>query len=108
VPAALVIAVCRPQVPHDARSAASLNATVTPATGAAELVSAFPVTVISEVLGAGEVVDEGGWGGGEDAVPQAAAPPHNASDSPAAAAALAIFPGIMVMLLPSWSIEVAD
>ena len=85
-----------------------MNATVTPATAAAEPVSAFPVTVISEALGAGEVVDGDGRGSGEDAVPQAAAPPHSASASPAAAAAFAIFPGIMVMLLPSWSVEVED
>ena len=42
MPAALVTALCRPQVPHDPRSAASLKATVTPATGAAELVRGTP------------------------------------------------------------------
>src|SRR5271166_5613304 len=43
VPAASVTAVCRPQVPQDPRSAASLKATVTSATGVAEPVAALPV-----------------------------------------------------------------
>jgi hypothetical protein len=123
---ASVTAVCRPQVPQDPRSAASLKATVTPATGVAEPVAALPVTVTTEVFSAGEgpqppppepglqttIVEDGSGGSGagdgaagEDAVPHAVTPPQSASASPAAAAAFAIIPCIIVMPLPSWPAE---